>query len=360
MKLTKKIVVAAIASVSILSSILPAVAQSSQAQTYPKLSEQEVLWVYSKQQASTIKRKFEKTYVLYVLAKYKAINLATLQYLDKNYDDIYNVLLSNDYIRGTKYYDLMIRAKRGAAFFLQNRKTIAQLHSMSIDQEYYSNTLAQRNTQEGLSWIPKEFTTDPNFNFMIEGIKNDKRTINTAKELANKLGIEYELTLAGILTEQVRYALTERGEMKKFVSGIPMLLHLTKFSYGIGGIKSFTASKIRDDAKRYGYGEELQTHKGISDEGQWKNILIDKYWQVAYPSYLIKNILTRWNEEGYPLNKKPGVVITLYNFGNTENKKPHPAPQVGGAEININKRTYNFGGLGEMFYWWMKIEKPFN
>ena len=43
MKLTKKIVVAAIASVSILSGILPVAAQSSQAQTYPKLSEKEVL-----------------------------------------------------------------------------------------------------------------------------------------------------------------------------------------------------------------------------------------------------------------------------------------------------------------------------
>lgn len=315
--------------------------------------------IYTAEETAFIKKRFEKTYVLYILAKYNVLTDKMLKYLNNNYEDLYQVLVSYDYINNTKSYNTMIRAKKWAIVFLNSAKTTAELHQMSIDQEYYANVFAKRNSQKGKSWIPKEFLSDPNFKYMIEGIKNDTTTLNHSKELADFLNIDRELTLAGILTEQVRYALTERGEMKKFVSGVPMLLHLTKFSYGIGWIKSFTAEKIVRDAMAYGYWEPLKIHKNISGEGRWKEILINKYYQVAYPSYLIKNIITRWEKAWFPINKKPGVIITLYNFWNTEKKVPNASPQVWWADIRINNRTYNFGWLWEMFYWWMKIEEPF-
>lgn len=323
-------------------------------------SQKDLNGIYTQEETNAIKKRFERTYVLYILAKYKIINKAMYDYLDKNYEDIYQVLMSYDYIHGSKAHDTMIRAKKWAIVFLNNKKTTAQLHQMSINQEYYANLYAKKNTQNGLTWIPSKFTKDPNFNYMIEGIKNDKTTIKHAQEIADRIGIEYQLTLAWILTEQVRYALTERWEMKKFLTWVPMLLYLTKFSYWIGGIKSFTAEKIRNDSRVYWYGDELKVHNKISWEEWWKRILIDKYWQVAYPSYLIKNIITRWEKEWHSIAKKPGIIITLYNFWNTENKKPNANPKVGWADININWQTYNFGWLWEMFYWWMKIDKPFN
>lgn len=322
-------------------------------------TQQELNGIYTQEQTNAIKKRFEKSYTLYILAKYKYINKAMYDYLQNNYEDIYQFLMSYDYIQDKKAYDIMIRAKKWAIFFLNGKKTTAQLHQMTINQEYYANQYAKANDKT-VSVIPQSFTNDANFNYMIEGIKNDKTTINHAKEISDRIGIEYELALAWILTEQVRYALTERGEMKKFLTWVPMLLYLTKFSYGIWGIKSFTAEKIRDDAKKYGYWKELEVHNKVSGEDWWKKVLIDKYWQVAYPSYLIKNIITRWEKEGHSIAKKPGIIITLYNFGNVDNKKPNANPKVGGADININGKTYNFGWLWEMFYWWMKVEKPFN
>jgi len=45
---------------------------------------------------------------------------------------------------------------------------------------------------------------------MIEGLKNHKFLVSNSKKLGKKLGFDYRLTLAAILTEQFRYAGTYR------------------------------------------------------------------------------------------------------------------------------------------------------
>lgn len=309
--------------------------------------------VYVQPTSKDIKLKFEKAYVLSRLAEEWFMDEAMYTYFGDGYADIYKVYMSYDYLNKTKAYDKLIQIKREALEALKT-KTIWDLSQITIDRNY---ELPGKLKSNKLTWFSKELTDDKNFNFMIDGIKNDKRTVANAKEIGKRIGVDYRLVLSSILTEQVRYALTERGEMKKFLQKTPMLLYLTQFSYGVGWIKSFTAEKIRDDASAYWYGDELSVHKDTSWETAWKSVLIDKYWQVAYPSYLVKNIITRWSKAGVDISWNPGVIITLYNFWNVAKKEPNKNPKVWGADIAVKGKTYNFWGLGEWFYWWMKIYK---
>lgn len=151
------------------------------------------------------------------------------------------------------------------------------------------------------------------------------------------------LVFASILTEQTRYSATERWFMKKFLnSKAPFLFSMTSQSYGVGGIKSFTAEKISRDAVEYGYGDSFKGYVGKTGETFWKPILTKKYEEARFPTILIKNILTRWSNAGFSLEGKPGVVVTLYNFGNLEDKKPNASPKIGGAEIKLGSKTYYF------------------
>lgn len=310
-------------------------------------------WVYVQPTSKDIKLKFEKSYVLSRLAEEWFLDEAMYTYFWDGYSDIYKVYMSYDYLNKTKAYDKLIQVKREALEALKT-KTIGDLSQITIDRNYELPTKLKANK---LTWFPKDLTDDKNFSFMIDWIKNDKRTVANAKEIGTRIGVDYRLVLSSILTEQVRYALTERGEMKKFLQKTPMLLYLTQFSYWVGWVKSFTAEKIRDDASTYWYWKELSVHKDTSGETAWKSVLIDKYWQVAYPSYLIKNIITRWSKAGFDISWNPGVIITLYNFWNVAKKEPNKNPKVGWADISVKWQTYNFWGLGEWFFWWMKIYK---
>ena len=302
-----------------------------------------------------VKLSFEKSYVLRWMASKWYLDTTLYTYLNSNYGDVYKLYLSYDYLNKTNSYATLIEFKKSALNMLKV-KSVWQLAQMAVDNNY---DISVQNKKRTLSWFPSWMTDDANFNFMIEWIKNDKTSKKYAKSIGESIGVDYKLVMAAILTEQVRYALTERGEMKKFLKGVPMLLYLTKYSYWIGWIKSFTATKIRNDAKLYWYWKELEVHNKISTESQWKSILIDKYWQIAYPSYLIKNIQTRWYKAWFNIYNNPWVVITLYNFWNIEDKKPNKSPKVWGADIFIKDKAYNFGWLWEWFYWWIKIYKPF-
>jgi len=302
--------------------------------------------------AKEIKGEFEKSYVISRLTDEWLMNKDFYEYFKDSYSDIYSIYISYDYLNKTKSYNKLISIKKEALKLLKE-KQLGELAQLTVDKSYNISLRFNKN----LSWYPKDFTDDVNFKYMIEWVKNDTTSVKYAKKISKALWIDYRLVMSAILTEQVRYAMTERGEMKKFLQKTPVLLYLTRFSYWIWWIKSFTAEKVRNDAIAYWYWKDLEKHIYISWETAWKNILINKYYQVAYPAYLIKNIITRWKKAGYNIENNPGVIITLYNFWNIEGKKPHGLPKVGWSDISIKSKSYNFGWLGESFYWWMKIYK---
>jgi hypothetical protein len=197
-------------------------------------------------------------------------------------------------------------------------------------------------------FISTELMNNNEFIFVFNWIKNHYWVKTYIPSLSKNLWIEKELVYASIMTEQTRYSITQRWNVKKYLKNIPFLFSYTYWSKGIWWIKDFTATKIEKDSNTYWYWDIFNT-KEVKD-------LNDKYWEVVYPTYLIKNIIDRWNKDWFPIDKNPGAIITLYNFWNVRNKIPHSNPEIWWSIISIsNNKKFVFWELWRNFYWYFKI-----
>jgi len=186
-------------------------------------------------------------------------------------------------------------------------------------------------------------------------LKNHKYLISTSKQLGKELNFDYKLTLASILTEQFRYAWTYRGYIKWYLKKTPFIFSMTQWSYWIWGIKEFTWKKIKEDAWIYWNNKVFIAEKSdIYKNMEMKDLLQNKYWESVYPNVLVSNILNRWNKAWHSIQNKPWIVITLYNFWNSSNKKPHWDPKVWWAVIKIHWKEYTFWWLWESLYYYIK------
>ena len=73
------------------------------------------------------------------------------------------------------------------------------------------------------------------------------------------------------------------------------------------------------------------------------------YYAYLYAALFNKEIISQWQKAGFDISNRPEILSTLFNIG-FEHSKPNANPQVGGAELNINNKTYSFGGLSSEFY----------
>ena len=195
-------------------------------------------------------------------------------------------------------------------------------------------------------WFPSDVANNIGFKFIIDGITTRKVFLTTIKKESEKLWIDYTLVLSSLLWEQIRIASKWlRGELKDIlIHSTPTLLRSYNISLGIWGIKLSTARQIAKEAKLYGYGDVFWNY---TDETLTTMLTTSDYWQGIYPTYLVKNIITRWQLSWYDISHNPGVVGTLYNMGNPNDKPPHDTPEIGWSVIPIGKHKY--------VYWWISL-----
>jgi hypothetical protein len=201
-------------------------------------------------------------------------------------------------------------------------------------------------------WFPKHLLNDKWFMFVVNWYKERKEIYETIIKISNYLQIEPELVLSSLMWEQVRI-LTKwaRWNLKWIVTNMsPRFLVSYNTSLWIGWIKQTTAYEIEKDAKKYWYGK-------ITRSPTEESLTKSNYYQALYPTYLVKNILTRWSMEWYDISKKPWVVWTLYNMGNNKNKIPHENPQIWWAVIKAWWKEYSYGWISMVIYWYLKIYK---
>ena len=204
--------------------------------------------------------------------------------------------------------------------------------------------------------FPPDVADDVGFSFILDGIETRKVFFDTVKKEAEKLWIDYQLVLSSLLWEQIRIASKGlRGDLKDIIlHSTPTLFRSYNVSLGVGGIKISTAKKVARDAKRYGYGDIFWATSG---QDLTALLTTSDYWQAIYPTYLVKNILTRWQLSGYDISHNPGVVGTLYNMGNSEDKIPHKNPQIWWSVIPIGNHKYVYWWISMWIYWYLKIYK---
>lgn len=181
------------------------------------------------------------------------------------------------------------------------------------------------------------------------------------RKAAQDAGISPRLLLGAIIGEQFRFFTSSRESFKSYFEPLKILASLSKFSYGIAGLKPETVARIeqnltdRDSVFYLGPEmEQLIPYDKAADRAQVQFERItdvdDPYYSYLYPGLFMRQVIQQWKSAGYDISERPDVLATLYNLG-FNRSIPKPDPSAGGAPIMVQGVTYTFGQLGYEFYY---------
>lgn len=185
----------------------------------------------------------------------------------------------------------------------------------------------------------------------------DKEPILEASRVS---GVPARMIAAVVIPEQFRFFSSNRESFKRYFEPLKLLGNGTKFSFGVAGIKTGTAMQIEENLKDKnsvyyaGADHENDLNFTTSDpDTERMDRLTDShnhYFSYLYSGLFINQISNQWKNAGYSIDNRPEVISTLFNLG-FSHSQPKANPEVGGAEIVINGRSYTFGGIAYEFYY---------
>lgn len=187
------------------------------------------------------------------------------------------------------------------------------------------------------------------------------------KQAALAANIPSRIIVSALVPEQLRLYYDNREIFKQVFAPLKILGTQTQFSWGVMGIKPDTARAIErhlvDRDSPYYPGpeyEHLLDATSSPDTVRFERITNedDHYYSYLYAALYIRQIMAQWAHEGYDLSNRPEILATLYNIG-FSSSEPKSAPQIGGAQVEINGMAYSFGGLAYEFYYSGALEDRF-
>jgi hypothetical protein len=188
-------------------------------------------------------------------------------------------------------------------------------------------------------------------------VAKDKPLIDS---VALVTGVEPRLIVSVLVGEQIRLFNSSREAYKKWIGPLKILSVETTFSLGVTGIKVPTAKMIehnlKDSTSVYYLGEKyenlLDFNTKSTGEERFQRLTSYKnhYYSYLYAALNIKQIKVQWERAGYPIDRRPEILSTLYNIG-FEASIPKENPVVGGSSINIKGHQYSFGAVAYEFYY---------
>ncbi|MDP4292230.1 MAG: hypothetical protein Q8908_14210 [Bacteroidota bacterium] len=188
-------------------------------------------------------------------------------------------------------------------------------------------------------------------------VSKDYRVIDSVARIT---GVSPRMISAVLIAEQIRLFDSRREAFKKWIAPLKMLTSEMTFSWGVTGIKDFTAKNIEHNlvdrssvfypGKAYEHLLDFKT--GNPDEERFERItdIKNHYYAYLYSALCIKQIDTQWKRAGYDLTDRPEIMATLYNVG-FKYSIPKPDPQVGGSTIDVKGQKYSFGLLAYEYYY---------
>ncbi|MCE9585463.1 DUF1402 family protein [Candidatus Nomurabacteria bacterium] len=194
----------------------------------------------------------------------------------------------------------------------------------------------------------------------------DKDIINKASIDA---GISPRILLGGIIGEQFRFFTNSRDSFKKYFEPLKILASLSKFSYGIAGLKPDTVARIDVNLKNpnsvFYLGTDMENIVTYPDGADITKTQFDRitdvknpYYSYLYTGLFMRQVTMQWNASGVDISNNPGVLSTLYNLG-FNRSIPKLNPVAGGAIITIDGTEYSFGQLGDEFYYSAELREEF-
>ena len=208
------------------------------------------------------------------------------------------------------------------------------------------------STQNAIPWM-----REPAWPALKEAILRDSALINEAGRLT---GVEPRLIVGCLIGEQIRLFNSKREMFKKYLGPVKVLSVQSQFSYGVNGIKDFTAEAVeehlKDSTSEYYMGpayEHLLDFETDDHVTERYNRLVDyrnHLYSYIYTGCILHQTMLQWRRAGYDISDRPDLLFTLFNVG-FDQSVPKPNPVPGGSRITVGDSEYTFGAIGFDFYY---------
>ena len=265
-----------------------------------------------------------------------------------------------------RYYPVNARLILNAAQHSNNPLAVDRMIAAAkvyMDENQDVDKLAE-NIAKLLNEVPQQqrgnvipWMDGPEWPALKEAILKDSALIIEAGRLT---GVEPRLIVGCLVGEQIRLFNSKREMFKKYLGPVKVLSVQSQFSYGVNGIKDFTAQAVeehlKDPTSEYYMGPayehllDFETNDHVTER---YNRLVDyrnHLYSYLYTGCILHQTMLQWRRAGYDISDRPDVLFTLFNVGFSQSvPKPNPVP--GGSHINVGDRTYTFGALGFDFYY---------
>jgi hypothetical protein len=234
--------------------------------------------------------------------------------------------------------------------YLQENQTY---HSYLSNQSTAINSLKKDSVGENvIQWMNL-----PEWYALKEAIVKDKAEIDSAARVA---GVESRMIVSCLVGEQIRLFNSKREMYKKYLGPVKVLSVQSQFSFGVNGIKDFTAMQVerhlKDDTSAFYMGKKYENILDFTTENHQEERmrrLVDyqsHYYSYLYTACILHQTKMQWQRAGYDITSRPEILFTLFNIGFSESH-PGPNPMCGGSSINVGDYIYTFGTIGFDFYY---------
>jgi len=271
-------------------------------------------------------------------------------------DFFHDVVVLNKYYPENSFYILNAYVK--SHNLNEAKKMMGAVNLKMQDNKKYLSEINQ--TEESTSTHNGsvfEWMNIPEWQVFKEAVTKDKHLIDSVSCLT---GVEPRLIVAILVGEQIRLFNSSREAYKKWIGPLKILSVEATFSLGVTGIKVPTAITIEKNLKNPAsvfylgpqYEHLLDFKTNAIDEERFQRLTDhhNHFYSYLYAALNIKQMKMQWERAGYPIDKRPEIIATLYNVG-YEASEPKAEPVVGGSTITIHNKPYTFGAISYEFYY---------
>ena len=226
------------------------------------------------------------------------------------------------------------------------------LDNLAGDITKLLNNVPQQQRGNVIPWMD-----GPEWPALKQAILRDSALIIEAGRLT---GVEPRLIVGCLVGEQIRLFNSKREMFKKYLGPVKVLSVQSQFSYGVNGIKDFTARAVeehlKDPSSEYYMGpayEHLLDFTTNDHVTERYNRLVDyrnHLYSFIYTGCILHQTMLQWRRAGYDISDRPDLLFTLFNVGFSQSI-PKADPKAGGSHIEVGGRIYTFGGIGFDFYY---------
>lgn len=249
-------------------------------------------------------------------------------------------------------------------------RMMAAISSYADDADDYQafmkkveQTMASQKQQENGNIIP--WMDTPEWGALKQAILKDSALLIKASVLT---GVEPRLIVSCLVGEQIRLFNSKREMFKRYLGPVKVLSVQSQFSWGVNGIKEFTAIAVEDHlkdpqsefymGKRYENILDFETNDHSNERFRRLVDYRNHLYSYIYTGCIIHQTMLQWKRAGFDISNRPDILCTLFNVGFSQSH-PHANPVCGGSHVSVDGRLYTFGTIGYDFYYSGELANTF-